>query len=59
VDHREEKLTGFPNPEKGYCPTCKAQELFVPLWLKYANDGSEELSWKCTKCGFSVKLSNT
>lgn len=47
-------MMGFPNPAMGYCPTCKENELFVPLWAKYGSNGHERLIWKCTKCGFSV-----
>ena len=47
-------VMGLPNPEKGYCPTCKAQQLFVPVYAKHGD--SESLSWKCTKCGHKIEF---
>lgn len=48
----------IPTPEKGYCPRCSAQQLFVPVWKKNGSDGTEHLAWKCTKCGYQVEYEN-
>jgi len=53
------KITGFPNPEKGFCPQCKTPELFVPVWLKYGNNGSEYLAWRCTRCGHQIEYKSS
>jgi hypothetical protein len=44
----------LPNPEKGFCPKCEANELFVPLYYKGGN--YEWVTWKCTKCDYQIKV---